>query len=177
MAAFPVGLFLLLFSFGRLFHAAPHPWHGCFKLLPILALAVYRDFCVNVVNRPRFWLVGFQFSAWLVYTRDLPIFYFKPYPGSTITNDVVNNGYALPSSTEEWGDFDYIASAGPWVSREKESFFEAFKFYLKLGYGRKRGVLFYQHRKISQWRCKNDQYKLTIEKFIIEKIRPKQHLS
>jgi radical SAM superfamily enzyme YgiQ (UPF0313 family) len=105
---------------------------------------------------------------------ETPIFYFKPYPGSVITKEVVNNGYELPSSTEEWGDFDYIGSSGPWVSSEKENFFEAFKFYLKLGYGRKRGVLFYPLRKLGQWRCNNDQYKFPIEKFIIEKIRPKQ---
>ncbi|MCH8942962.1 MAG: B12-binding domain-containing radical SAM protein [Bacteroidetes bacterium] len=108
---------------------------------------------------------------------ETPIFYFKPYPGSTITDEVVNNGYALPSSTEEWGDFDYIGSSGPWVSNEKEDFFEAFKFYLKLGYGRKRGILFYPLRKIGQWRCNNDQYKFPIEKFIIEIIRTNQRLS
>jgi radical SAM superfamily enzyme YgiQ (UPF0313 family) len=108
---------------------------------------------------------------------DTPVFYFKPYPGSTITKEVVNNGYVLPSSTEEWGDFDFIDSSGPWVSREKENFFETFKCYLNLGYGQKRGVLFYPLRKIGQWRCKNDQYKFPIEKFIINKIRPKQGLS
>ena len=34
---------------------------------------------------------------------DTPIFYFKPYPGSQITQDVVTNGYQLPQTTEEWG--------------------------------------------------------------------------
>lgn len=106
-----------------------------------------------------------------------PVFYFKPYPGSTITKEVVNNGYLLPASTEEWGDFDYIGSSGPWVSKEKEKFFEDFKFYLKLGYGGKRGVFFYPLRKMGQLRCKNDQYKFPIEKFIIEKIRTKLPLS
>ncbi len=87
---------------------------------------------------------------------ETPIFYFKPYPGSAITQEVVNNGYKLPATTEEWGDFDYIGSSGPWVSKEKEKYFEAFKFYLKLGYGRNRGALTYPLKKIGQWRCKND---------------------
>lgn len=108
---------------------------------------------------------------------DTPIFYFKPYPGSVITQKVVNEGFVLPTSTEEWGDFDYIGSSGPWVSKEKEKFFEAFKFYLKLSYGRNRGVLTYPLKKIGQWRCKNDNYKFPVEKFIIEKIRPQQRLS
>ena len=102
---------------------------------------------------------------------------WKPYPGSAITQEVVDSGYKLPATTEEWGDFDYIGSSGPWVSKEKENFFEAFKFYLKLGYRRKGRVLFYPLKKIGQWRCKNDNYKFPIEKFIIEKIRPKQQLS
>ncbi len=108
---------------------------------------------------------------------DTPIFYFKPYPGSKITAEVVDNGYKLPSTTEEWGDFDYIGSSGPWISKEKERFFEAFKFYLRLGYGRKGGALAYPLKKIGQWRCNNDQYKFPVEKYIIEKIRPQQRLS
>ena len=108
---------------------------------------------------------------------DTPIFYFKPYPGSKITAEVVDNGYKLPSTTEEWGDFDYIGSSGPWISKEKEKFFEAFKFYLKLGYGKKGGALAYPLKKIGQWRCNNDQYKFPIEKYIIEKIKPQQRLS
>lgn len=108
---------------------------------------------------------------------DTPIFYFKPYPGSQITQDVVAEGYKLPESTLEWGDFDYIGASGPWVSKEKERFFEAFKFYLKVGYGKERSPLFYPLRKISQWRCKNDQFKFPIEKFIIERVRPEKQLS
>ena len=108
---------------------------------------------------------------------ETPIFYFKPYPGSAITEEVVRNGYMIPASTEEWGDFDYIGSSGPWVSKEKEKFFEAFKFYLKLGHGRKGGKFAYPLKKIGRWRCKNDVYKFPLEKFIIEKIRPKRQLS
>jgi len=108
---------------------------------------------------------------------DTPIFYFKPYPGSKITAEVVDNGYKLPSTTEEWGDFDYIGSSGPWISKEKEKFFEAFKFYLRLSYGKKGGALAYPLKKIGQWRCNNDQYKFPVEKYIIEKIRPQQRLS
>lgn len=108
---------------------------------------------------------------------DTPIFYFKPYPGSAITQEVVANGYQLPESTVEWGDFDYIGSSGPWVSKEKEAFFEKFKFYIKLGYGKKRGVLSTPFRRMSRWRCKKDNYKLPLEKILIEKIRPKKQLS
>ncbi len=56
-----------------------------------------------------------------------PIFYFKPYPGTQITFDVVEDeGYKLPQSTLEWSNFDYIGSSGPWVSDAKYAFFEKF---------------------------------------------------
>jgi len=122
---------------------------------------------VNVIKQLSSKSEGFQ----------TPIFYFKPYPGSQITQDVVNNGYKLPESTKEWADFDYIGSSGPWVSNEKERFFEAFKFYLKLGYGKKRGVIFYLLRKISQWRCKHDMFRFPIEKVVITSLMPQKQLS
>jgi radical SAM superfamily enzyme YgiQ (UPF0313 family) len=108
---------------------------------------------------------------------DTPIFYFKPYPGSSITQKVVEKGYVLPSSTDEWGNFDYIGYSGPWVNKEKEDFFEAFKFYLRVGYGRRQSLLTYPIKKIARWRCENDNYKFPAEKFLIEKIRPPQRLS
>ena len=108
---------------------------------------------------------------------ETPIFYFKPYPGSSITKEVVDDGYKLPATTEEWGNFDYIGSSGPWVSKEKEKFFEGFKFYLKLGYGRRGGMLISPLKKIGKWRCKNDNYKFPVEKIIAEKLMPRQQLS
>ncbi len=108
---------------------------------------------------------------------DTPIFYFKPYPGSAITRQVQANGYRLPETTDEWGDFDYIGSSGPWVDDEKERFFEAFKFYLKLGFGRRQGVLFSLLRKLGQWRVMKNQFKLPIEKFLADRLWIKKQLS
>ena len=39
---------------------------------------------------------------------DTPLFYFKPYPGSPITAEVVRAGYSLPRTLEEWAEFDFI---------------------------------------------------------------------
>jgi hypothetical protein len=55
------------------------------------------------------------------------IFYFKPYPGSPLTQAAVARGYQLPRSLEEWSRFDYVGSAGPWVSPEKYRRVERFK--------------------------------------------------
>ena len=100
----------------------------------------------------------------------------KPTCPNRAADEVVAQGYKLPASTSEWGDFDYIGSSGPWVSKEKEAFFESFKFYLKLGFNKTRFVPF-PLRYIGRWRCKTNNFKFPIEKLIIEKIRPKQRLS
>ncbi len=100
------------------------------------------------------------------------IFYFKPYPGSRITDEAVRGGYQLPTQLEEWADFDFVeGSSGPWVSRERYRYIERFKFYNKFAWGYHGGL-----RKPLQWlsraRCNRDFYRFPIEKRIIEILRP-----
>lgn len=95
---------------------------------------------------------------------ETPIFYFKPYPGSAITQEVVKKGFELPRTTDEWAKFDYIGSSGPWVSREKESFFENLKFYLKLSEAGKENIVMFPLRKLGQWRVQKDRFRFNIEK-------------
>lgn len=108
---------------------------------------------------------------------DTPIFYFKPYPGSAITQEVVKNGYSLPKNTDEWAAFDYVGSSGPWVSKEKEQFFENFKFYLKLAYGKKGGAPMYPVRKFSRWRIQKNNFVFPIEKSLHQMLVPQKRLS
>ena len=61
------------------------------------------------------------------------IFYFKPYPGSSITQEAVARGFQLPRTLEEWSTFDYVGSRGPWVSDEKYGRVERFKEEVLLG--------------------------------------------
>lgn len=104
------------------------------------------------------------------------IFYFKPYPGSSITESVTQKGYQLPSSTRDWANFDYIGSSGPWVSEKKYRFFESFKFYLKLAWGSHKSYLFILSY-IAQWRCRKNYFKYPIEKIVFDRFYPKQKLS
>ncbi|HEX5692512.1 MAG TPA: radical SAM protein [Roseiflexaceae bacterium] len=105
-----------------------------------------------------------------------PIFYFKPYPGSSITEDAVREGYTLPCSLDEWADFDFIGSAGPWVSPEKYELVERFKFYQQLAWDApKRWQKPVQQ--LARWRCTRDFYALPIEKVVSNWLRPQQRLS
>lgn len=105
-----------------------------------------------------------------------PIFYFKPYPGSSITDEVIKKGYVLPKTIHEWSDFDYIGSSGPWVSEEKYNFFEKFKFYLKLGFTNQKRI-YKPFQSIAKLRCKYIFFSLPIEKKIFDILFSKQHLS
>ena len=105
-----------------------------------------------------------------------PIFYFKPYPGSTITDEVIKKGYVLPKSIHEWSDFDYIGSSGPWVSDEKYAFFEKFKFYLKLAYSNQKSI-YKPLQIIAKWRCNQLFFGLPFEKKLFDWFFSKQQLS
>lgn len=105
-----------------------------------------------------------------------PIFYFKPYPGTSITDNVVQEGYKLPKTVHEWSDFDFVGSSGPWVSEEKYEFFEKFKFYLKFAYSKQK-YIYKPLQLIAKWRCKHNYYNLPVEKKIVDVFFKKQQLA
>jgi hypothetical protein len=94
------------------------------------------------------------------------IFYFKPYPGSALTQEAVARGYRLPRTLDEWANFDYVGSKGPWVSDEKYRRVERFKFYQRLAWDRvpawKRPL-----QRIARWRSRRDAYGFPIEKLVL----------
>ena len=104
-----------------------------------------------------------------------PIFYFKPYPGTAITDKVVAHGYELPKTLLEWSEFDYIGSSGPWVSKKKYNLVENFKFYNKLAWNKSKWI--YPLKKMAQYRLKNQAYQMPIEKYLIRLVKPAQKLS
>ncbi len=105
-----------------------------------------------------------------------PFFYFKPYPGSAITDEAVRAGYSLPCTLDEWAAFDFIGSAGPWVSDETHQRVERFKFYQQVAWNR---VAPWQRpiQALARWRCRNDQYGFPIEKVVGQWLRPPAELS
>ena len=107
---------------------------------------------------------------------ETPVFYFKPYPGSRITDDVVRAGYSLPETLQEWAEFDYVGSAGPWVSPETYRLVERFKFYNRFAGGRS-WWLRWPLQQVSRWRCRHDFYSFPVEKAVVERIKPQPQLS
>ena len=107
---------------------------------------------------------------------ETPFFYFKPYPGSAITEAVVREGYTLPQTLDAWANFDFVGSSGPWVTPEKHELIERFKFYNRAAGGR-RTWLRRPLQRLARWRCKRDFYRLPLEKMAIERLRPMPRLS
>ncbi|HTR78667.1 MAG TPA: radical SAM protein, partial [Gemmatimonadaceae bacterium] len=94
------------------------------------------------------------------------IFYFKPYPGTSITQQAVARGYQLPRTLAEWSDFDFVGSRGPWVSDAKYRRVERFKFYQRLAWDRAPGWK-RPLQALARWRCRNDVYGLPVEKLVL----------
>lgn len=95
---------------------------------------------------------------------DIAIFYFKPYPGSDITNKAVEDGYRLPSCLDEWADFDYMHSVSPWMSNDRFRRAENVKHYLRMSQTRRR-VLF-PFKWLAKQRLKSGWYGFPVEKWL-----------
>ncbi len=107
---------------------------------------------------------------------ETPIFYFKPYPGSRITEELVRQGYELPATLDEWAQFDFIGSAAPWVSSEKYRLLERFKFYNRFA-GGPETLRRWPLQAVSRWRCRRDYYGLPLEQLLVERLYPSPRLS
>jgi radical SAM superfamily enzyme YgiQ (UPF0313 family) len=107
---------------------------------------------------------------------ETPIFYFKPYPGSSITDAAVRQGYTLPATLDQWADFDFVGSSGPWVGAEMHERIERFKFYNRFAWGKEawpRRPL----QAMARWRCRRDFYRAPVEKLLVERLVPQQKMS
>ena len=107
-------------------------------------------------------------------TFTTPIFYFKPYPGSEITQEVVRQGFQLPANIEEWANFDYIGSSGPWLSDAHFELVERFKFYNQMAF-RKSNPVFWPVQRLARWRMQNWKFGFPVEKSLADwmGMRPK----
>jgi anaerobic magnesium-protoporphyrin IX monomethyl ester cyclase len=106
-----------------------------------------------------------------------PFFYFRPYPGATLTEAAVRDGYRLPASLDEWAAFDFVGSASsPWVPADVWRRIERFKFYQALAYDR--APLWRQPlQRAARWRCHRHDYRWPIEMAVGQFVSPPEALS
>jgi anaerobic magnesium-protoporphyrin IX monomethyl ester cyclase len=99
------------------------------------------------------------------------LFYYRPYPGTPITDDLARRGHPLPRSLREWAVIDSDASRSPWVDDQKRALIDRFRFYQRIGWAKpsrwRRPI-----QACARWRCRRDMYHFPIEKAIAEWMWP-----
>ncbi|UTW62844.1 B12-binding domain-containing radical SAM protein [bacterium SCSIO 12741] len=103
------------------------------------------------------------------------IFYYKPYPGTPITDELVRNGYQMPNSLKEWSQFDYVSNSGPWITEERKQEIERLKFYIRMA--NSKHTLSLVPKTLANFRMKRSFFKFPIEKTILDLVKPEQQLS
>jgi radical SAM superfamily enzyme YgiQ (UPF0313 family) len=105
------------------------------------------------------------------------IFFYKPYPGNELADRLHAGNYQFPCTLEGWAEFDYVGSAGPWVSPEKYERVERFKFYQKYAYGRHPHIVTLPLQAVARWRVERDFYHFPLEQKLVERLHPAPKLS
>lgn len=110
-------------------------------------------------------------------TFHMGIFFYKPYPGNKIADELLAKGYQFNSTLEEWSNFDYVDSGkSEWMSEETINMVENFKFYQNLAYNKRSvGKLIFQE--VAKWRVENKVYALPLERKLKEWLKPEPKMS
>ena len=109
-------------------------------------------------------------------TFQTPIFYFKPYPGTPLTEQAVREGYRPPKTLSEWAAFDIYDADSPWVTPERARLIERYKYYLNVAYDR--GTPWRKPlRKLAEWRVRTRTFSLPVEKTVSDLLAPPVSLS
>ena len=108
---------------------------------------------------------------------EVSIFYFRPYPGTQVAEELVRDGYRFAETLEAWADFDYVRGREEWVTDERWKQVERFKFYQRYAFGRDRALLRRPLRAVSRWRIHRRWYGFPVEKMILDMMRPAQRQS
>jgi len=98
------------------------------------------------------------------------LFYYRPYPGTPITDDLARRGFPLPRGLREWAAID-DRSDSPWVDARKRAVIERFRFYQRIGWA-KPSMWRRPIQALARWRCRGDRYAFPIEKAVAEWMRP-----
>lgn len=110
-------------------------------------------------------------------TFHMSIFFYKPYPGNKIADELLAKGYQFNSTLEEWSNFDFVDTGkSEWVDEETIAYVENFKFYQNLAYNKANPAKF-MFRQLAKWRVEKKAYQFPFEKKLKEWLMPKQRMA
>lgn len=105
------------------------------------------------------------------------VFQYQPYPGSPIVDRLRQQGAQLPSSLADWSNFDYVQGRSRWLSAELHRLVDGFDFYQRLAYDRAHHPLSRRLATLARWRVNRHEYRLPVERRVLERFRPTARLS
>ncbi|MFZ4796087.1 MAG: B12-binding domain-containing radical SAM protein [Bacteroidia bacterium] len=106
---------------------------------------------------------------------NMGIFYYKPYPGNKIADELLAKGFNFATSLEEWSDFDFVGTQkSEWIREEKVSEIENYKFYQQLAFNRREIPLL---KNIAKWRIEKKMYAFPVERKLKEWLMPTQKMA
>jgi radical SAM superfamily enzyme YgiQ (UPF0313 family) len=100
------------------------------------------------------------------------IYFYSPYPGTELVQDLQSRGLRLPEKLEDWENFNI---EGAWLPRNRPGFVRRVRnlnFYLRHGYSLPAQSLARKTlQSLSRFRCDRDWYGIPIERYIAENWR------
>jgi len=100
------------------------------------------------------------------------IYFYSPYPGTELVQQLERRGLRLPEKLEQWQDFDI---EGAWLPAKNARFVRRVRnlnFYLRHGYAaRARSAPRRLLQGISRFRCERDWYGFAVERYVAEAFR------
>jgi radical SAM superfamily enzyme YgiQ (UPF0313 family) len=106
---------------------------------------------------------------------NMGIFYYKPYPGNKIADELISKGFNFATSLEEWSNFDFVGTKkSEWISESKIMEIENFKFYQHLAYHKRKIPVL---KNIAKWRVEKKNYAFPLERKLKEWLMPTQKMA
>jgi len=106
---------------------------------------------------------------------NMGIFYYKPYPGNKIADELLAKGFNFATSLEEWSDFDFVGTKkSEWIREEKVREIENYKFYQQLAFNRREIPVL---KNIAKWRIEKKMYAFPVERKLKEWLMPTQKMA
>jgi len=100
------------------------------------------------------------------------IFFYTPYPGTALFDEIVRRGYRVPQSLHEWSSLDFLKYAGYWLDPREQEYVQRFKFYARLGTERRyTRPWLYPMKTIASARLRTSYFKFPVEMHMSEIVR------
>ncbi len=100
------------------------------------------------------------------------IFFYTPYPGTALFDEIVRRGYRVPQSLHDWSSLDFVKYAGYWLDPREQDYVQRFKFYARLGTERRYArPWFYPLKTLASARLRTDHFQFPLEMRLSEAVQ------